>query len=126
MVPHLRGRESYEDFWDALAEMPSLTKLRIALIVPWYSCMDHHAPSPAEMQELYLGPMTRPRNLEVCEVLMQSSLSPFLGPQQIDWLRKQGPHCQYRISWIDEIPGQEPQGPTAAVLPHLLGMFGPR
>lgn len=118
MVPHLYGRDAYEAFWDALAEMPTLSRLRIALLMPPCSQIDPNSP-PFELRDLYLGPIQRLRSLRMCEVVMPRSYLPAFGANGWEALMGRNSQGQYRISWVDDDSGLVPPGPATAQLFHL-------
>jgi hypothetical protein len=115
MVPHFGGRDAYEAFWDALAEMPALSRLRIALLMP--PCPQADLNSPAtELRDLYLGPVQRLRSLRTCEVAMPKSYLPAFGAPEWGSVMPRSEKGQYRLSWVDEVLS----GPAMANMFHLL------
>jgi hypothetical protein len=118
MVPHLYGRDAYEAFWDALAEMPTLSRLRIALLMPPCPQFDPNS-QPFELRDLYLGPIQRLRSLRVGEVAMPRSYLPAFGATEWGSLMARSSEGQYRISWVDDDSGPVPPGPATAQLFHL-------
>jgi hypothetical protein len=120
-VPHFRGREAYEAFWDALAEMPSLIRLRIALLMPRWS-PTHSTPSPAELRDSYLGPVGRLKNLRMCEVVMPKSYMSLFGDKESDWFEAGPGGLRHRITFVDDDPGNLGAAPAMANIFHLLPM----
>ncbi|KAK4191305.1 linoleate 9S-lipoxygenase 1 [Podospora australis] len=100
LVPHWLGREGYEDLWDALAEMPALSRLKIEILMPLEHPFYHKATSPAELRELYLGPIKRLKNLKSCELIFPEAFQSHLfGLQKGDILVDRDGDCRYRILW---------------------------
>ncbi|KAL1838484.1 hypothetical protein VTJ49DRAFT_2622 [Mycothermus thermophilus] len=121
MVPHFGGRDAYEAFWDALAEMPALTRLRIALLMPRWS-PTHLTPSVVDLRESYLGPIGRLKHLRVCEVIMPKSYMSLFGDDECDSFVATPGGLRHRISWVDDDPGSLATGPAMANIFHLLPM----
>ncbi|KAL2268918.1 hypothetical protein VTJ83DRAFT_3764 [Remersonia thermophila] len=118
MVPHFGGRDAYEAFWDALAEMPALTRLRIALLMPrWLPTL--LAPSAVDLKDSYLGPIGRLKHLRVCEVIMPKSYMPLFGDGECDSFVASPGGLRHRIFWVDD-PGNLATGPAMANIFHLL------
>ncbi|KAL2131363.1 hypothetical protein VTI74DRAFT_5174 [Chaetomium olivicolor] len=117
MVPHLWGREAYEAFWDALAEMPDLAQLRIALLMPRCSPSDLDPPS-LDFRELYLAPIMRLKNLRFCEFAMPRSYGPLFGEEELQTFMESHRKGHYRILWADDAE-RVPSGPAVANLPHF-------
>ncbi|KAK4158767.1 linoleate 9S-lipoxygenase 1 [Cladorrhinum sp. PSN259] len=101
MVPHIWGREGYEALWDALAEMPALAQLRIALLLPRFSSPGGLT-STAELGALYFGPIKRLTNVRSCEVILPKSYCLHLGMHQGDSCLETDGHAQVQISWANE------------------------
>ncbi|KAK3297159.1 uncharacterized protein B0H64DRAFT_319462 [Chaetomium fimeti] len=118
MVPHSYGRDAYEAFWDALAEMPVLSRLRIALLMPPCPQTDQN-PHPFALRDLYLGPIQRLRSLRMCEVAMPRSYVSAFGAQEWESIMARTSEGQYRISWVDDDSGLVPAGPATAQLFYL-------
>lgn len=104
-MPHLRGRVGYEALWDAVAEMPALEHLRIALLMP-LSSWENLRPPYTGMRELYFGPMKKVEGLRSCEVLLPTSFRWILGTGEEEFKGFGGENgagrCQYRLSWPDQ------------------------
>lgn len=108
MVPHLGGRQAYSALWDALAEMPSLTHLRIALLMP-RSAASVASPPSIEMRDLYLGPIERLKGLTSCEVAIPSSYLLVLGKEACQSLaRCRRTTSDFRLTCVDEVPRLSP------------------
>jgi hypothetical protein len=118
MVPHFGGRDAYEAFWDALADMPALTRLRIALLMPGCSNTDLNTPAH-ELRDCYLGPIKRLRSLRVCEIIMPRSYLPLLGEEECQSFMARADGGRYRISWVEE-SGQVDFSAAMANIFHLL------
>jgi hypothetical protein len=119
MVPHFGGRDAYEAFWDALAEMPALSRLRIALLMPRCPQADLNPPA-FELRDFYLGPVARLRSLRVCEVAMPKSYLPLFGEQGCESFKTRAGGSECRITWVDEDSGRVPSGPAMANVFHLI------
>ncbi|KAK4153033.1 hypothetical protein C8A00DRAFT_15693 [Chaetomidium leptoderma] len=113
MVPHLLGRDAYEAFWDALADMPALSRLRIALLIPRCRQIDLNPPAMG-LRDFYLGPIIRLRSLRVCEVAIPKSYSPIFNSGEWESLMARTEKGQYHISWIDDDSGRLYSGPAVA------------
>ncbi|KAL2162900.1 hypothetical protein VTH06DRAFT_6736 [Thermothelomyces fergusii] len=103
MVPHFGGRDAYEAFWDSLAEMRSLSRLRIALLMPPCPLTDSTSPA-LDMPSLYLGPIQRLRSLQLCEVAMPRSYLSASGQGEWEDLMSRTGKGQRRISCVADIP----------------------
>lgn len=121
MVPHIWGREGYEALWDALAEMPALTQLRIALMLPRYSSPSGIT-STAELRTLYFGPISRLTNVRFCEVILPRSYCPPLGMHEGDSCLESDGHTQFQISWANE-DDERPLSAEVAATYHILPAF---
>ncbi|KAK4226393.1 hypothetical protein QBC38DRAFT_230037 [Podospora fimiseda] len=125
MVPHIWGREGYEALWDALAEMPALTSLRIALILPRYSSPAGVA-STAELRALYFGPIKRLTNVRSCEVILPKSYRDNLGMHEEEGnfglLESDGHSPRLQISWANE-DDERPLSAEVAATYHILPAF---
>lgn len=117
MVPHLWGREAYEALWDALADMPALAHLRIALLMPRIIPSDMAVLS-IEFRDLYLAPITRLKTLRSCEVVMPRSYGTLFGDEERQFLMAADTKVPYRIFFADEAE-RVPSGPAVANLPHF-------
>ncbi|KAK4467179.1 hypothetical protein QBC42DRAFT_292898 [Cladorrhinum samala] len=121
MVPHIWGREGYEALWDALAEMPALAQLRIALMLPRYSS-PAGLTSSAELRTLYLGPIKRLTNVRSCEVILPISYRLPLGMLEgCSCLDTEG-HAQFQISWANE-DDERPLSAEVAATYHIFPAF---
>jgi hypothetical protein len=117
-IPHIWGRVSYEALWDALAEMPALSHLRIALFIPGLPWPGTSL-TPAELRELYLGPIRRLKNLRLCEVVFPELYRPHLALHEDPSFFKCHETCQYRVSWANR-PSLDVGYASALTLhPHL-------
>lgn len=121
MVPHFGGRDAYEAFWDSLAEMPSLSRLRIALLMPPCPLPDSLSPALG-MPDLYLGPIQRLRSLQLCEVAMPKSyLSASTQDEWEDLMSRTG-KGQRCISWVDDDASSAALAPASTHTFRLLSM----
>lgn len=111
-MPHLSGRDDYEALWDALAEMPALEQLRVALIMPPYSWVEPTSPS-VDLRELYLGPVMRPKGLRLCEVIMPASYRSHFQPREGELFVGSDGSCQYRMLWMGNTTGPAPSDPAS-------------
>jgi hypothetical protein len=99
MIPHLWGREAYESLWDALAEMPALSHLRIAVLMPRYISRSW---SFDELRDIYLTPILRVKGLRTCELTMPKSYRPVSGGEEWESFMARSGKGQYHISWSDD------------------------
>ncbi|KAL2166022.1 hypothetical protein VTG60DRAFT_3426 [Thermothelomyces hinnuleus] len=121
MVPHFGGRDAYEAFWDSLAEMPALSRLRIALLMPPCPLADSTSPA-LDMPDLYLGPIQRLRSLQLCEVAMPKSYLSASSQDEWEALMSRTGKGQRRISWVDDDSSSVAPAPASTHMFRLLSM----
>ncbi|KAK4100193.1 hypothetical protein N658DRAFT_508129 [Parathielavia hyrcaniae] len=114
MVPHLWSRDAYEAFWDALSEMPALSYLRVAPLMPRCPLAGSAHPPPLALRECYLTPIVRLKRLKVCEIAMPESFRPVIGPEDCSSITQPAEGGQYTMSWVDDDTGRVPVGPAMA------------
>lgn len=61
-------QKQYRDMWAMLAGMPNLKRIRIQVAA--YECPD---PAPANLEEVWLGPLKQLGNMDFFEVLVPTS-----------------------------------------------------
>ncbi|KAK4235306.1 hypothetical protein C8A03DRAFT_17937 [Achaetomium macrosporum] len=119
MVPHLWGREAYESLWDALAEMPTLAHLRIAVLMPRFCSRSEPNTSCDELRDIYLTPILRLKGLRSCELIMPKSYRPVPGGEEWESFMARSGRGQYHISWIED-SGLVPSEPALAGISRAL------
>ncbi|GAB1314789.1 hypothetical protein MFIFM68171_04999 [Madurella fahalii] len=121
VVPHIDGRVGYEALWDALAEMPALSQLRIAVLMPGGAWLPMNLTS-GELRELYLGPIMRLKNPKSCQVILSDSYRGPLGMPEGDSVIEWDKAGEYRVSWADRSLVDLPYAPAAAIPPYIETM----
>ncbi|KAK3308316.1 uncharacterized protein B0T15DRAFT_490905 [Chaetomium strumarium] len=119
MVPHLWGREAYESLWDALAEMPALAHLRIAVLMPRFCSRSEPNISFDELRDVYLTPILRLKGLRTCELTMPKSYRPVSDGEEWESFMARSGRGQYHISWSDD-SGLVPSEPALAGMSRAL------
>ena len=87
-------RQLYHDMWAMLARMPSLRHLEIAVMA--HECPN---PAPADLKEVWLGPLKQMGKMDVFEVLVPQTYATHLsGDEGSDYL----PSSNLRNLSVDE------------------------
>jgi hypothetical protein len=73
-VISVADQKRYHDMWAMLAGMPNLKRIRI--MVAAYECPD---PAPANLKEVWLGPLKQLGKMDVFEVLVSESYARHFG-----------------------------------------------